>query len=368
MPRKSPSLTAKKKPAKPHRDYPLYPHASGQWAKKIRGETHYFGKWDNPQAALERYLAQKDRLLAGQSVVEGLTVTELVNHYLTDKADLVKSGELKQYTHDDYRRILSVVVDVMGRRSVESLRPDDFKRLRGRYAKTHGVQALRKDVTVCRSLFLFAYDMDLIDQPVKFGKFKVPKKAALRLVKKHLTFEPSEVRDMVKEAGPQLRGMILLGINCGFGNMDCAMLPWSAIADSWVIFPRTKNGINRRCPLWTETVEALAELPRDKSHVFQTRSGQPWTPKSKKGVGGGPISYETRKLLVRLGLKTPGRNYYTLRRMFETIGGGTADQVAVNFIMGHVDPSMAAVYRQGIDDSRLIAVSDHVREWFRNSG
>ena len=31
--------------------------------------------------------------------------------------------------------------------------------------------------------------------------------------------------------------------------------------------------------------------------------------------------------------------------------------------MGHVDDSMAATYREGIDDSRLQAVVDHVHAW-----
>jgi len=47
----------------------------------------------------------------------------------------------------------------------------------------------------------------------------------------------------------------------------------------------------------------------------------------------------------------------------ETIGGGSRDQIAVNAIMGHADESMAGVYRERIDDERLIAVSNHVRHW-----
>ena len=43
----------------------------------------------------------------------------------------------------------------------------------------------------------------------------------------------------------------------------------------------------------------------------------------------------------------------------ETIGGESSrDQVAVDAIMGHVDPSMAAVYRGGISDERFRAVTD----------
>ena len=54
------------KPEKPHKDYPLYSHRNGQWAKKIRGKTHFFGPWIDPQTALEKWLDEKDDLLAGR--------------------------------------------------------------------------------------------------------------------------------------------------------------------------------------------------------------------------------------------------------------------------------------------------------------
>jgi hypothetical protein len=45
------------------------------------------------------------------------------------------------------------------------------------------------------------------------------------------------------------------------------------------------------------------------------------------------------------------------------VAGGSLDQVAVDFIMGHVDDTMAAEYRGWIDDKRLVAVVNHVRKW-----
>ncbi len=74
-------------------------------------------------------------------------------------------------------------------------------------------------------------------------------------------FEAIDIRRMLEAASSQLRAMILLGVNCGFGNADCGLLPLSALDldGGWVNFPRPKTGIQRRCPLWPETVRALRE-------------------------------------------------------------------------------------------------------------
>ena len=75
------------------------------------------------------------------------------------------------------------------------------------------------------------------------------------------------------------------------------------------------------------------------------------------------ISKAFRKLTRACEIEKDGRGFYSLRRTFETVAGNTKDQVAVDYVMGHVDESMAAIYRQGIDDQRLIDVSNHVHNW-----
>jgi integrase len=57
------------------------------------------------------------------------------------------------------------------------------------------------------------------------------------------------------------------------------------------------------------------------------------------------------------------RGFYALRHGFETIGGESRDQVAVNAIMGHVDNSMSGVYRERISNERLRSVTDVIRCW-----
>ena len=55
------------KPAKPTPDFPLFPHANGCWAKKIRGKLHYFGPWDDGET-LRRRGDSQDRLLIIQEL------------------------------------------------------------------------------------------------------------------------------------------------------------------------------------------------------------------------------------------------------------------------------------------------------------
>jgi integrase len=239
-------------------------------------------------------------------------------------------------------------------------------------------------------VFKYAADSGLIPNPIRFGtEFKRPKGKVLR-ASRHARqqangkrkFEAVELRAIIDTASQPLKAMILLGINCGYGNHDIMQLPIRVLdlETGLAEFPRPKTAIPRRCPLWPETIaavkESLAERPRPKSHgdtslLFITKYGRPWGTRTIREDESGkfvqnmddPVCKEFNKLLTTLGLKRRGVSFYALRHTFETIGGGGKDQVAVDAIMGHADESMAAAYREEIGDDRLRAVVDHVRGW-----
>src|SRR5436305_6723432 len=123
------------KPNKPRPDFPLFPHATGRWAKKIRGKMHYFGPWADPDGALKKYLEQKDDLHAGRKpdraagveVSAGVTLKDLCNAFLNAKQGRVDSGELALRSWRDYKAACDLLVKHFGKtRSVADLRPEDF--------------------------------------------------------------------------------------------------------------------------------------------------------------------------------------------------------------------------------------------------
>ena len=364
-----------------HPDYPLFPHWSQRWAKKVRKRLHYFGKIAGDpkgEAALKKWLDEKDDLIAGRTPRgsrEGLTVAELCDRFLQAKDQQLAAGEIAPVTRNDYEATTTRIVGQFGKtRLVSDLASDDFESLRADIAKSRGPVALGNEIQRVRVVFKYAYDAGLIDLPVRYGpQFKRPSRKVLRLARAEKgakLIEAADLRRLIKAADAHLRAMVMLAINCGFGNSDCGTLPLAALDldGGWLNYHRPKTGIDRRCPLWPETVDALrksiAKRPAPKQEaaepcVFVTKYGQSWA----KDTTDNPITKEFRKLLDAANLHRAGLGFYTLRHTFRTIADEAKDQPAANAIMGHADASMAAQYRERISDDRLRAVADHVRAW-----
>lgn len=417
--RSTPRGKVSSKPSKPYKDFPLFPHDSGRWAKKIRGKLHYFGRWghrkdgeiawvddveDSARQAVDLYNEQRDDLHAGRKPREKAgpvyTLKQLCNEFLTAKQRRVDSGELSPHTHSDYRRACEHMIGQFGRsRSVEDLGPDDFELFRNELASKYSPVTLANEVNRCRIVLKWASDQRKIDRPVHFGQsFDKPTARTLRQARNQggqLLFTAAELRGILDaldgnvddpktgkpmKADPIMKAMVLLGINGGLGNTDVSELPREAIdfEGGWLEYPRPKTQVKRRIPLWPETLDAIrvaidlrpaARREEDEGLVFLTIQGNHWVriqptegdPRKYNSVN--TVGHRFGALLKKLEINGRKRlGFYTLRHNFETIAGDSKDQVAVDAIMGHVDNSMAARYREEISDERLRSVVDHVHE------
>lgn len=358
----------------------MFCHASRQFAKKIRGKLHYFGTWDDPQAALDRWLAEKDYLLAGKkprtAAPSQLTVRRLCNLFLESRERKVATGELTQRTFDDYFAIAKTVTKELGSSSaVDLLAPEDFVELRAKLAQGLNLKTLEGRIACVRAIFNYGDKNGLLERPLSkiWGvEFAKPSKSALSKLKNQTVrlFTANEIWRLLDAASVPVQAMIWLGINCGFGNTDVGKLKTSNLdlAAGWLNMPRSKTGINRRVPLWRETIAAikryLAVRPipsdeKDSDLVFITKHKANWIPTTKDN----PLSKEFSKARKTAKITGPGKSFYTLRHCFQTIGDETRDFVAVSSIMGHAASSISDHYREKIDDDRLQTVVKHVRKW-----
>jgi len=392
--------TKPRKPKKPRRDYPLFAHASGQWAKKCNGKLHYFGKWDDPDAAEALWDQQKDHLRQGLVPRQapdsngGTTLREVCNQFLSSKKLKVEIGELSPRTFADLEKACEHligrkkdgssrnVINAFGKgRLLDDIYPEDFRGLKAKLAKRFkSPNSLRREMINIRSVFNFAMRNDFTDKRIKFGDdFTPPGKKATKIYRnqqraKHgeRCFAADQLSKLIDSANPAMKAMIMLAINCGLGNADVKGLSTShlQLKKRTLDFPRSKTAVERRAKLWPETVQAIEDYikvrkkPKDKelAHLlFTTKCGQSWEG-SKNAC---PVSAEFKKLLDETSIYRPGLSFYAIRHTYRTIADATMDQVAIDLTMGHSRNDMASEYREHIpdEDERLQRVADHVRTW-----
>ncbi|MGB2986334.1 MAG: tyrosine-type recombinase/integrase [Phycisphaerae bacterium] len=316
-------------------------------------------------------------------------IKDIANHFLAMQKEKAERSLITPGWFDDCLRTAKEFVGFVGKaRRWDDLRPEDFGRYRMHLYDHLGVHAIDRAITVVRGMFKNAYESDLIDHPVKYGNRL--KKSTLKEKRRSRTardrangkrlFEPEQIRLLLGHARGQLRAMILLGMNGGFGNTDCAELPIAAVDFQCGVidYERPKTAVQRMVPLWPETVAALQEVLANrpvaknaeyKRLVFLTAFGNPWKQHVVHAADGEKpkvrlqqaVSAEFNKLLVRAELKRPSLGFYALRHTFRTWADETHDQHAIHRIMGHAIPGMSGVYVEEIGLDRLRAVVDHVR-------
>lgn len=358
---------------KPYPDFPLTPHPTGRWCKRVRGHLYYFGPWDDPQGALNRWLEAKDRLMAGGPLhpSQGLRLADLINMFLHYKEQRVYNNRLSATTFADYKRVGELMVKCWGReRLVETLQPADFSKLL-RVLEGYSPVVQNRHVTVVRMIFKWSKDTRNCEEVFMGPDFKGPSKRDIRLHRKaqpKKLFTAKQIRSLLNLASEPVRTMILLGINCGLGNTDVATMPPDCWEGGVMTLHRQKTGVGRTIPLWEETEEALDERKAEhyergiEGPLFRTRWGGRWVV-SEMGKKDDALAKRFNKYLIKLQIKQKGIGFYTLRHTFQTVGDNAKDPLATASLMGHVDNSISSYYREGIGIERLRAVTDCVKEW-----
>ncbi len=394
------------KPPKPYSDYPLTPHASGKWCKKVKGVLYYFGEWADPDGALNEWLERQDGIRAGidqdrqDQESNGDDVAFLCNDFLAANLEKIEDGDIEQCTYDRYEKTCDRIVEFFGkRRRLETIDSPDFRRLRQSWPKSWGATSVNNEIARVKACLNYAWEAGVVDKPFRTGpNFKRVAKKKLRLErakKPRRLFAAEEIHQLIDAADVQLTAMILLGVNAAYGNADCGRLQISSIDFDrcWMEGLRHKTAVERAAWLWPETIEAINNAIDQRydnapqslaDHVFITKRRQAWfratgkddavtqafaklktkvliTPEVKRLIESGVTKAKAAKQAKGRWL---GVNFYALRHTFETIGGNSRDQIAVNYVMGHCDDSMAAVYREGIDEQRIIDVCSFVRDWW----
>jgi integrase len=179
--------------------------------------------------------------------------------------------------------------------------------------------------------------------------------------KERFTFNSQQIDKLLTAADVNMRAMIWLGLNCGFGCTDCAQLKWKDLdlENNRVKLARNKTGVPRNLPLWPETTQTLRKLPKSGKLVFYTSKGYPWIRTLLKSEDNGDSKYTTinfvtprfSRLLRKTGIHAPkGTGFYTLRRTAATLAARSGDPFAVQRLLGHADLKMATRYVQDVSE------------------
>jgi len=350
--------------------FPLTLHNTGQYCKKIKGKIYYFGT--DKKEALSRYLEQAAYLHVGKmpkpkSPGQTLSIKTLCNLYLDHQESRSIIGEIKlRHLYDQTSLLRDFVRFVGPNRVVSDISTVDLQNYRKKLIKTgKSPNTINNRIATVKAMYNWAVDNEIIDHSPRLRAIKkiTPQKG------EKPTFTIDQIQALLEIANIQMKAMIWLGLNCGFGCTDCAELKWKNIdlKSGRVLFPRGKTGIERNLPLWPETVQALKQIPKQGELVFYTRRGNPWVRAtrckrrdgSEKYTKEDAVTKEFSKLMKKTGIKkADGVGFYTLRRTAATLTARSGDPFAVQRLLGHADLKMATTYVQDVSEQTDRAINN----------
>lgn len=151
-----------------------------------------------------------------------------------------------------------------------------------------------------------------------------------------------------------LKACILLAVNCGFGQSDCADLRISDISirtkTKRINKVRTKTGISRSFLLWDETHESLKPFMKGKREneiVLLQPNGKPLIHGADEGKSTDVIGSRFKRYLARFDMKkgeTDTRSFRAIRKSVATYWMRVGGLEARSFILQHKDGLIGRFY------------------------
>jgi integrase len=322
-------------------------------------------------------------------VKQSILISELKDKYLSYQSGRHENGAYAARSLQTSIDIQTAFAKYFPTKRVDGLEPGDFADFRNHLGKK-SLNTINRYIVNVRAMFNWAKENYVIPDLPRWGTmFKKPSAAELRkhsnqmrAKKGEKIFTPGEISLLLNKADIPMKAMILLGLNGAFGNKDVSELPLRNIdLNAGVLdFPRVKNGIQRRVPLWNETVAAIREYltvrpipePGCLDLLFLSNSGGRLV-REKVTVNGGMkkvvrtdfLTVNFNSLRNRAGITGEHKGWYTLRHTFNKIGIRTGDAFSVQRISGREVQEFRVLsgYVGGETcDDTLRKVTDYVRD------
>jgi integrase len=296
--------------------------ATGQHYVTRAGRRIYLGA--DPHAALERYhrLALGIETTPQVHVVPTMTAKEIANRFIsTQQANWRAVDTTVRCYRNWLGRFLEDHPGLLAANFTMEMFAAWKLSLRSRSCSP---KSINHYLGAVRALFKFGEEAGLLARAPRLSRVRNEPKFVCG-AKEKLLYDRGQLRKLLDRAEPQVKCMLLLALNCGFGPKDIEDLCWEHVHGDRITLPRSKTGVSQTYALWPETTQALADLTRqrqklvqrlarrgrersDAGHVFVTKYWRPWNKDA--------VAEQFRKLCKRAGV--PCYGFYRLRHCAST--------------------------------------------------
>lgn len=241
--------------------------ATGQYYVTRGGKRVYLGA--NRKAAMEKYHRRSLGLdVPPKAPAASATVSckELANRFLAAQQ---ANWRNREQTLCCYRNWLLRFLRDHPRMNAEDLTVERFAEWKlSLIRRGFSRESINHYLNAVRAMFTFAEDAGIISGAPRLRRVKNESKSS-RAPRVREIYTPAEVGRLLSHADHQMRLMVLLGLNCGFGPKDLRDLRWDDFFEGRVTLPRSKTGVCQTFRLWPDSMDAVSALLKHRDALIR---------------------------------------------------------------------------------------------------